>query len=198
MLKDFLAERGLELSEEKTKITHVSEGFDFLGFNIRKYNGKLLIKPSDKAQKRFTEKMHEVILKENKTASQQNLIDKLNRKLRGWSNYYRFVSSKEVFSKMDHIIILQLRRWSYRRHPDKSKEWRKQKYYIKVGNRDWIFGFKYKLDAKEQIYRLMSLADVRILRYRKVKADANPYDAAWDDYFKERKTKRTRSVRTAA
>lgn len=197
LLKDFLAERGLELSEEKTKITHVNEGFDFLGFNIRKYNGKLLIRPSDKAQKRFTEKMHEVILKENKTASQQDLIDKLNRKLRGWSNYYRFVSSKEVFSKMDHIIFLQLRRWSYRRHPKKSKEWRKQKYYIKVGNRDWIFGFKYKLDDKEQIYRLMSLADVRILRYRKVKADANPYDAAWDDYFKERKTKRTRSVRTA-
>ena len=77
MLIEFLRERGLTLSEEKTLITHISEGFDFLGFNVRKYNGTLLIKPSSKSQKRFTEKLHEVVFKKNKAVAQQKLIEEL-------------------------------------------------------------------------------------------------------------------------
>ena len=87
MLIEFLRERGLTLSEEKTLITHISEGFDFLGFNVRKYNGTLLIKPSSKSQKRFTEKLHEVVFKKNKAVAQQKLIEELNPVLRGWGNY---------------------------------------------------------------------------------------------------------------
>lgn len=75
MLTEFLGERGLTLSEEKTLITHISEGFDFLGFNVRKYNGTLLIKPSSKSVKRFTEKLHEVVLGKNKAVAQQRLIE---------------------------------------------------------------------------------------------------------------------------
>lgn len=82
MLIEFLRERGLTLSEEKTLITHISEGFDFLGFNVRKYNGTLLIKPSSKSQKRFTEKLHEVVFKKNKAVAQQKLIEELNPVLR--------------------------------------------------------------------------------------------------------------------
>ncbi|MBR6180564.1 MAG: group II intron reverse transcriptase/maturase, partial [Prevotella sp.] len=93
MLTAFLAERGLELSEEKTLITHITEGFDFLGFNIRKYNGKLIIKPSKKSQERFVEKLHETIFRWNKTATQEALIDMLNPILRGWANYNRHVCS---------------------------------------------------------------------------------------------------------
>ena len=78
MLIEFLGKRGLTLSEEKTLITHISEGFDFLGFNVRKYNGTLLIKPSPKSQKRFTEKLHEVVFKKNKAVAQQKLIEDLN------------------------------------------------------------------------------------------------------------------------
>ena len=75
----FLKERGLILSEEKTLITHISEGFDFLGFNVRKYNGTLLIKPSKKSQKRFTDKLHEIVLTKGKALSQQELIEKINK-----------------------------------------------------------------------------------------------------------------------
>ena len=103
MLIEFLGERGLTLSQEKTLITHISEGYDFLGFNVRKYNGTLIIKPSTKSQKRFTEKLHEVVLKKNKAAAQQKLIEDLNPVLRGWGNYYSGVVSKTTFSKIDHI-----------------------------------------------------------------------------------------------
>lgn len=106
----FLRERGLKLSEEKTLITHIKDGFDFLGFNIRKYgNGMLLIKPSKKSQRKFAEATHEVIYG-MRSAKQEDVIGKLNPKITGWSNYFRYVSSKVVFSNLDHIIFLQLKR----------------------------------------------------------------------------------------
>lgn len=193
MLIEFLGKRGLTLSEEKTLITHISEGFDFLGFNVRKYNGTLLIKPSPKSQKRFTEKLHEVVFKKNKAVAQQKLIEDLNPVLRGWGNYYSSVVSKTTFSKIDHILTNQLKRWSYRRHTNKSREWIKNKYFIKVGTRDWIFGFKYKDCEKGAIFILMKLADIPIRRYVKVKCEANPYDPTWDAYFLKRMQKRNRS-----
>lgn len=119
MLTDFLGKRGLTLSEEKTLITHIDNSFDFLDFNVRKYRGTLLIKPSKKSQKRFSEKLHEVIFKRNKAVKQQDLIGQLNPVLRGWGNYYSHVVSKEVFSRTDHILVNQLKRCSYRRHSNK-------------------------------------------------------------------------------
>ena len=193
MLIGFLGERGLTLSEEKTRITHISEGFDFLGFNVRKYNGTLLIKPSSKSQKRFTEKLHEVVLGKNKTVAQQKLIEDLNPVLRGWGNYYSGVVSETTFSKIDHILTYQLKRWSYRRHTNKSRRWIKDKYFIKVGNRDWIFGFRYKDCEKETIFALRRLADIPIRRHVKVKCEANPYDPTWDAYFLKRKQKSSRT-----
>ena len=193
MLIGFLGERGLTLSEEKTRITHISEGFDFLGFNVRKYNGTLLIKPSSKSQKRFTEKLHEVVLGKNKTVAQQKLIEDLNPVLRGWGNYYSGVVSKTTFSKIDHILTYQLKRWSYRRHTNKSRRWIKDKYFIKVGNRDWIFGFRYKDCEEETIFALRRLADIPIRRHVKVKCEANPYDPTWDAYFLRRKQKSSRT-----
>ena len=95
LIKDFLVERGLQLSEEKTVITHISDGFDFLGQNVRKYNGKLLIKPSKNAIKSFLKKVR-TIVKENKTATQDLLIYKLNPVIRGWVNYHRYVVSAEL------------------------------------------------------------------------------------------------------
>lgn len=193
MLIEFLGERGLTLSEEKTLITHISEGFDFLGFNVRKYNGTLLIKPSPKSQKRFTEKLHEVVFKKNKAVAQQKLIEELNPVLRGWGNYYSSVVSKTTFSKIDHILTNQLKRWSYRRHTNKSRKWIKDKYFIKVGSRDWIFGFKYKDHRKDAIFAVMKLADIPIRRHIKVKCEANPYEPKWNAYFLKRKQKCNRS-----
>jgi RNA-directed DNA polymerase len=97
---EFLAERGLVLSPEKTKITHITDGFDFLGWNLRKYNGKLLIKPSKTNVKAHLDKIREVI-KANKTAKQANLIRLLNPVLRGWANYHSHVVAKETFARVD-------------------------------------------------------------------------------------------------
>ena len=96
IVKEFLKERGLELSPEKTVITHIDEGFDFLGQNVRKYNGKLLIKPSKTAIKSFLIKVRNII-KGNKGTSQELLIRKLNPVIRGWVNYHRYVVSSETF-----------------------------------------------------------------------------------------------------
>jgi RNA-directed DNA polymerase len=96
----FLKERGLELSLEKTKITHINDGFDFLGFNIRKYSNKLLIKPSASSVKKFSENIKETIQKLG-NATTSGLIGSLNSKIRGWTNYYRGCVAKEIFSDID-------------------------------------------------------------------------------------------------
>lgn len=162
MLIAFLKERGLTLSEEKTLITHISDGFDFLGFNVRKYNGTLLIKPSRKSQKRFTDKLHVAVLTKGKALSQQQLIERLNPIIRGWGNYYSHVVSKEVFCRCDHILINQLKRWSYRRHTNKSRKWIRKKYFIHDGGRNWIFGFEYVCGGIKEKFTLDKLTDIPI------------------------------------
>ena len=187
MLADFLGKRGLTLSEEKTLITHIDDGFDFLGFNVRKYRRTLLIKPSKKSQKRFTEKLHEVIFKRSKAVRQLDLIEQLNPVLRGFGNYYSHVVSKQIFSRMDHILMNQLKRWAYRRHSNKSREWIREKYFIKNGKRNWIFGYRYEDNGKQTIFALMKLSDIPIRRHIKVKCEANPFEPTWDAYFERRK-----------
>ena len=195
----FLRERGLELSEEKTLITHIKDGFDFLGFNIRKYgNGKLLIKPSKKSQKKFAEATHEVIY-HMRAAKQTDVIGKLNPKIMGWANYFRYVSSKVVFSKLDHIIFLQLKRWATRRHHNKSLKWIADKYWHHDGKRGWIFGVKGKdKKGQETVFRLNQLTQTQILRHTKIKSEANPFDPRYDEYFKQRHLCRTRPLKCSA
>lgn len=98
---EFLQARGLTLSEEKTKITHIEEGFDFLGFNIRKYKGKFITKPSKKSRKRFLDKVREIVDK-NKSSKQQSLIRLLNPVIRGWANYYKGVLHRKLSVKQMH------------------------------------------------------------------------------------------------
>lgn len=197
----FLKERGLELSEEKTLITHITDGFDFLGFNIRKYrNNLLIIIPSKKGQKKFAEATHEVIYG-MRSSKQINVIGKLNPKIKGWANYYRYVSSKEVFSKLDHTIFLQLKRWAIRRHPNKSTLWIINKYWHHEGNRKWIFGVKGKdKKGKDTLFRLNNLSRTPILRHTKIKSEANPFDPQYDAYFRQRRAikRRTRPLNCSA
>lgn len=196
ILTDFLHERGLTLSEEKTRITHISDGFDFLGFNFRKYDGTLLIKPSKKSCKKMTGKLHEVIFS-NKSASQKTLIAKLNPAITGWGNYFRHVVSKKTFATIDHIIIGQLKRWAKRRHHNKSREWVRNKYFKTDGTRAWIFKAQWKEEGATHSSTLKKLADIPIVRYRKIKQEANPFDPVWDDYFNNRRRNRLRTVRCA-
>jgi RNA-directed DNA polymerase len=181
LVEEFLRERGLELSHEKTHITHIDNGFDFLGQNIRKYNGKLLIKPAQKSVKRLLNQVRETI-KANRHVSAGLLIARLNPIIRGWTQYHRHVVSKHTFSKIDHAIFQAVWRWAKRRHPNKGKWWVKQKYFRMIGDRDWVFYGE--LDGKE--FRLFLAASVQIKRHTKIKGEANPYDPEWELYFEER------------
>jgi RNA-directed DNA polymerase len=183
---EFLAERGLVLSPEKTRITHIKEGFDFLGWNIRKYDGKLIMKPSKANIKAHLEKIREVI-KGNKTAKQANLIRLLNPILRGWANYHSHVVAKETFARMDAQVWSLLWQWATRRHPKKGAQWVKQKYFTTRGARTWIFAAKEEQeDGTQTELLLLREGDTPIQRHVKIKSDANPHDPTWEQYFETR------------
>ena len=173
---EFLAERGLVLSPEKTKITHIREGFDFLGWNIRKYDGKLLMKPSKANVKAHLDKIREVI-KANKTAKQANLIRLLNPILRGWANYHSHVVAKETFARVDAEVWSMLWRWAVRRHPNKGACWVKEKYLKTRGARNWVFAATEKQeDGTQRELTLLQESDTPIQRHIKIRANANPHD----------------------
>ncbi len=183
---EFLAERGLVLSPEKTKITHIREGFDFLGWNIRKYNGTLLMKPSKANVKAHLDKIREVI-NGNKTAKQANLIRLLNPVLRGWANYHSHAVAKEAFGKVDTYVWSMLWQWAVRRHPNKGDRWVKRKYFKSRGTRTWVFAAtEEKEDGTQRNIILLKEMDTPIVRHIKIKADANPHDPQWGRYFEFR------------
>ena len=195
VVEAFLAKRGLKLSAEKTKITPIGEGFDFLGFNIRKYGNKLLIKPARENIKAFLGKVRQII-KANPTAKTENLIHKLNPMIRGWANYYRHVVAKKTFAYVDTGIFKALRRWIRRRHPKKGGRWRQAKYYCSQDIRNWIFF----ADVRSRFghvsrLRLLRMTDLPIQRHVKVRAEASPYDPAYDGYFARRALNRKRQAR---
>lgn len=182
----FLAERGLQLSAEKTKITPIHEGFDFLGFNIRRYSDKLLTKPSRNKVSKFLEKIRGII-KANRTTKQVDLIYRLNPIIRGWSNYYRHSVAKAVFRSVDNAIWHALWRWAKRRHPNKGAYWIKTKYFMEIENRNWVFsGYEDGPNRQKRLVRLVLTSDTPIRRHVKIKQAANPYDPTWDDYFAKR------------
>ena len=195
LITDFLKVRGLELSQEKTKITHISEGFDFLGQNIRKYDGKLLIKPSKENVKAFLDKVREIV-KGQKTARQVNVIKQLNPIIRGWANYHRHVVAKKTFHSVDKEIWQTLWRWAKRRHPNKGSRWIKRRYFISERNRSWVFaedtGETLKNGRPERC-RLFIASDVPIRRHIKVKGEANPFDPKWEAYFERNLTLKMKS-----
>jgi len=161
MIEMFLQERGLELSKEKTKITHISEGFDFLGQNVRKYRFgkkhlKLLIKPGNKNVKAFLTGIRQTI-KAMATAIQEDLIRKLNPKITRWANYHRSIVSSEIYGKVDNEIWKALWRWSVRRHSNKNKAWIHAKYFRKIKERNHCFSCEVR-DENGENKRLLALA----------------------------------------
>lgn len=181
----FLAERGLTLSPEKTKIVHVAKGFDFLGFNVRTYDGKLLIKPSKDAQVRMHRKVRDII-RGNRATEQGDLISQLNPIITGWTNYYRHVVSSHAFSKLDATLWEALWRWAKRRHPNKGRRWIVKRYFHSFGSRNWVFACgrdaEHRKDERKWL-RLKQAQDTKIRRHVKVIAAANPYDPEWRSYF---------------
>ncbi len=187
MLVAFLAERGLELSREKTVITHIDDGFDFLGFNIRKFNGVLLTQPAKKCVKKFMEGIRSVI-DSNKSCRQESLIRLLNPKITGWTNYYRCGASSKTFQKVDHMIFQKLWQWAKRRHPKKGLHWIANRYFHHYKMRNWRFLVKIPRGDKIDILPLKLAFETKIMRHKKIISKANPYDAEWKSYFEERIT----------
>ena len=112
IIEAFLSERGLELTEEKTLVTHIDDGFDFLGWNFRKHDGKLLVRPSKKSVASFAREMHSCILRDSGSTGQDELVRFIGPKVRGFANYHRHVCSAATFSKIDHLLYAQLERWA--------------------------------------------------------------------------------------
>ncbi len=187
-IEAFLAQRGLRLSLEKTKVVYMDEGFDFLGWNFRKYKGKLLIKPSKKNVKAFYSKVRG-ILKTHISVKQEDLIAKLNPVLRGWAQYHQPVVAKEAFSRMDSLIYWRLMRWSRRRHPNKSRSWCKSRYWQRIKERD-EFAATVRAEGGSRTWKLLKLADTEIVRHEKIKGEYNPFDPAWEVYGEKLRTKR--------
>jgi len=189
-LETFLKERGLTLSNEKTKITHIKEGFDFLGFNVRKYKGKLIIKPSIRHVKDFLSSIRKLIGK-NGTVKTDELIRQLNPKLRGWANYFRHVVAKRTFQTVDHFVFDAIWRWAKRRHPKKGARWVRKKYFRTHQNNHWMFFARIlDKDGKTDFLHLFKVATIPIRRHVKIRAEANPYNIEYMDYFNHRETRK--------
>jgi RNA-directed DNA polymerase len=182
LITRFFKARGLELSQEKTRITHIEEGFDFLGRNVRKYNGYFLTKPSKRNVKAFLAKVRGTI-KANKQAKTGNLIALLNPVIRGWAYHHRYGASSATFSRVDQAIYDCLWRWARRRHPDKSSGWTYFRYFEHL-NGKWVFREKSCDEhGNTRISRLFLASSLHIIKYVKIKGAANPYDPQWEPYF---------------
>ena len=186
LVEQFLKERGLTLSGEKTLITHIEDGFDFLGQHVRKYNGKLIIKPSKKNVKAFLEKVRKVV-KEHQGTTAGNLILLLNPLIRGWARYHQHVVSKKIFQDVDSAIFEMLWQWARKRHNNKPRRWIKDKYFHDYEERHWVFsGEVLGRDGRLETVRLFPAAQTPIKRHVKIQGEANPFDPAWEVYFEKR------------
>jgi RNA-directed DNA polymerase len=175
-LTGWLASRGLVFNEDKTRVVALEDGFDFLGFNIRRYpNGKLLIKPSKEAVRRIRRRLAAEV-KALHGANAEAVITTLNPVIRGWAAYYRTVVSKEIFSALDHYVWVLTYRWARRAHPNKGKRWVKTRYFAAFhpSRKDrWVFG-----DHGSGRY-LVKFSWTPIVRHRLVKGRASVDDPTW-------------------
>lgn len=192
VVEAFLSERGLSLSQDKTKITHINEGFDFLGVNIRKYNGKFVIKPAKSSVKRLLANIREKI-KLHGASKAEFLIRLLNPKIRGWNNYYNPVCLyRKTFSYVDCQIFKSMWRWAVRRHPKKDALWIRRKYFRTRKFRNWTFYDKVKdKNGKTTYLDLLQMGSVFARWYIKIRAAATPYDPNYHKYFEGRILGRT-------
>jgi len=189
LIQEWMSKRGLELSAEKTVITSMEDGFDFLGFNSQHYDGKLLIKPSKNKVLAFCKRLGEEI-KNLSGVEQEVLIKKLNPILRGFANYYKGVVSKETFSYISYRLWQYLWRWAKRRHPNKNTKWVRKRYFKTIKGVKWVFACTTSdRRAKDKELILYQIASTSIVRHIKVKGDASPDDPSLKEYWEKRHQK---------
>jgi RNA-directed DNA polymerase len=195
-LTRWLQERGLILSAEKTRIVHLSEGFDFLGFNIRQYKApqtsrtgyKLLIKPSKRSVQRIRQRLREE-WQQLRGHNVRAAVKRLNPIIRGWANYFRSAVASETFNRLDRWMNYKERRYVKRRHPAKPWAWRKRHYWGKLNPEyadQWVFG-----DTKMGYY-LLKFSWFKIERHVLVRGTASPDDPTLQEYWAQRAAARTK------
>jgi len=163
----FLESRGLMLSEEKTTITHIDKGFDFLGWTFRKFKGKLIVKPSKSSIKSLIRKCSTIILKEGKASTQSDLIRRLNQVIRGWTNYHKHTVASQAFSYTNNTLYHLLNSWAKHRHPNKNNWWRMNKYWHEKDGKRWLF--------MTDDFTLINLRRINIVRHPKLQISKNPF-----------------------
>ncbi len=179
----WLSARGLELNDEKTKIASILDGFNFLGFNIRHYSGKCLVKPQKEKAQKLVQSINEW-LRRNRSVEPRVVIYHLNPILRGWALYYKYAVSSQIFQSVQNHIWKQIWRWCLRRHPAKSKAWVKNKYFCTCEGLDWTFFAK---TPNGQTHYLFNIGKVKIQRHRKVIGSASPDDPVLRNYWAARR-----------
>ena len=198
ILTEWLKERGLTLSEEKTRIVHLTEGFDFLGFNIRHYPApqtsrtgwKLLIKPSKQSVQEVQKKLKDQWHKARGT-NVQSVLAKLNPIIRGWANYFRTGVAKAVFNQLDNWMFYKADRYTKWMHPKKPNDWRHRKYWgrFHLARLDsWVFG-----DKQTGGY-LLKFNWFPIERHTLVKGRSSPDDPRLKDYWAKRQATQAKDL----
>jgi RNA-directed DNA polymerase len=191
-LSQWLGTRGLRLSDEKTQIRHLRDGFNFLGFNIRHYPApnssrsgyKLLIKPSQDSINQIKGKL-KGLWRKHVGSPAVALINEMNPVIRGWSQYFRSGVAKEVFAELDSFMYERAQRYMKRRHPRKSGWWRTQKYWGRtIGRQDrWVF------QDKDRHATLRKFAWTPIIRHRLVPTTYSPDDPTLQHYWRQRRAR---------
>lgn len=188
-LANFLASRGLQLSEAKTKVVHISEGFDFLGFHVRDMSGKVLIKPQKTKVLGHLRALSEYV-RSHRQQPTAGLIRHLNPVIRGWVNYYRYVVSKRVFAKIDDAMWPMLYKWAKRRHPMKPHKWVQRRYFTNgAGGRGWQLNDGKRALLKHDFFSIQ--------RWIKVEGRASPFDPELRHYWMARASRRLKLRRAA-
>ena len=189
VIEEWLGQRGLELNREKTQVTRISDGVNFLGFHIRQFKGRCLTLPQQ-------EKVHALLdrirawLKANVGAQPEAVIYTLNPILRGWGNYYRHGVSKRAFRYVDHHVWKALWQWARKRHPNKGKRWIADKYFMPENGTRWTFNTTVSTrQGQRKPLRIVQLAHIPIERHIKVAGTASPDDPQLRAYWTKRQTR---------
>ena len=182
VVKQFLEERGLELSEDKTRITYIKKGFTFLGQTFRKHGRILHITPAEEGIRAVIRKVG-IIIRKNTRRPLAAMIKELNQVLKGWAYYHRYIVASEAFSRVDNYVFDQLWRMLLKRHPKRSKKWLVKKYWRSSGNNKRVFTVTGKVKGKSKQYQVFRDSAIWIKRHRKVITKANPYMTEYRKYF---------------
>ena len=177
LINEWLNEIGLKLKPSKTHIRNLSDGFDFLGFNIKEYKRKgqksiRLITPSKKAVEKHASELNRIVNK-YKSCPQGKLINELNKTIRGWTNYYRTQVSAKIFSRLKNQLYYLLWSWAMATCPRTGKKKLRRKYWQQDGENKWRFA---TMNGDKLGVKLFQHTDVKIIRHMPLKTSKSPYD----------------------